>query len=74
MQERTQEQRILERSTGNLTFDKLIMQNSELIKKFDILNDKLENLEKLIGDFIESKKEEVSEGFVMVILIIKFFI
>jgi hypothetical protein len=50
------------------------MQNSKLIKKFDTLNDKLGNLEKLISDFIESKKEEVSERFVMVILIIKPFI
>ena len=65
---------MLEGSTGNLTIDKLIMQNSELIKKSDTLNDKIDNLEKLIVDFIENKKEELSEVFVTVILNMKPFV
>jgi hypothetical protein len=75
MQERTQEglERILG-STGSLTIDKLIMQNSELIKKCDTLNDKIDNLEKIIVNFIENKKEEISEVFITVILIIKPFV
>ena len=62
---------MLEGSTRNLTIDKLIMQNSELIKKCDTLNGKIDNLEKIIVDFIESKKEELSEVFITVILIMK---
>lgn len=82
MQEGTQEgtqeriqgtQEMLEGSTGNLTIDKLIMQNSELIKKCDTLNGKIDNLEKIIVDFIESKNEELSEVFITVILIMKSF-
>jgi hypothetical protein len=65
---------MLEGSTRNLTIDKLIMQNSELIKKFDTLNDKIDNLEKIIVNFIESKKEEISEVFVTVIIIMKPFV
>jgi hypothetical protein len=65
---------MLEGNTGNLTIDKLIMQNSELIKKCDTLNGKIDNLEKIIVDFIESKKEELSEGFITVILIMKSFV
>lgn len=69
MQERMQEEtlNILE-GCGNLTIDKLIMQNSELIKKLNIVNNKIENIEKLISEFIENKKEEISEVFVAVIL------
>ena len=65
---------MLEGSTGNLTIDELIMQNSELIKKCGTLNDKIDNLEKLIVDFIENKKEELSEVFVTVILNMKPFV
>ncbi len=65
---------MLEGSTRNLTIDKLIMQNSELIKKCGTLNDKIDNLEKTIVDFIENKKEELSEVFITVILIMKSFV
>jgi hypothetical protein len=78
MQERPQEtQEGLERmlgSTGSLTFNKLIIQNSELIKKWDTLNNKIDNLEKIIKNFIENKKEEISDVFVTVILIMKHFV
>jgi hypothetical protein len=77
-QEHTQgTQETLERmlgSTRNLTIDKLITQNCELIKKCDTLNDKIDNIEKIIVTFIENKKEEISEAFVTVILITKPFV
>jgi hypothetical protein len=75
MQQETQEglERML-RSSGNLTIDKLIMQNSEILKKWDALNNKIDNIEKLIIDLIESKKEEISDVVLGVILIMKPFV
>ena len=75
MQQETQEglERML-RSSGNLTIDKLIMQNSEILKKWDALNNKIDNIEKVIIDFIESKKEEISDVVLGVILIMKPFV
>lgn len=66
--------RILEDSSENLTIDKLITQNAELIKKINVLNNKIDNIEKLISEFIENKKEEITEVFIMVILITKPFV
>ncbi|RHZ64118.1 hypothetical protein Glove_326g224 [Diversispora epigaea] len=64
-QEETQHEGILEGSTRNLIIDKLIMQNAELIKTCNTLNNKIDNLEKIIVEFIENKKEEISSAFVM---------
>ena len=69
MQEQMQEETLdILKDYGNLTINKLIIQNSELIKKLNIVNNKIENIEKLISEFIENKKEEISEVFVAVIL------
>ena len=54
--------------------DKLIAQNIEIIKKFNILNNKIKNIENLILEFIESKKEEISEVLIMVISIAESFV
>jgi hypothetical protein len=54
--------------------DKLISQNSEIIKRFDILNNKIDNIEIKINEFLENKREEISMAFVTVILIIKPFV
>lgn len=50
------------------------MQNAELIRKFDTVNNKVDNIEKLITEFAENKKEEISPVFITVILIMKPFI
>ncbi|RHZ49674.1 hypothetical protein Glove_518g1 [Diversispora epigaea] len=63
-QEETQHEGILGGSTRNLTLDKLIMQNAELIKTCNTLNNKIDNLEKIIVEFIENKKDEISSEFV----------
>ena len=60
--------------TRNLTLDKLIMQNAELIKTCNTLNNKIDNLEKTIVEYIESKKDEISSEFITVILIAKPFV
>jgi hypothetical protein len=78
MQQETQEtqeevERML-RSSGSLTIDKLITQNAEILKKWDALNSKIDNIEKMIIKFIESKKEEISDVVVGVILIMKPFV
>ena len=75
MQQEMQEEveRML-RSSGSLTIDKLITQNAEILKKWDALNSKIDNIEKMIIKFIESKKEEISDVVVGVILIMKPFV
>ncbi|RHZ90104.1 hypothetical protein Glove_8g77 [Diversispora epigaea] len=40
------------------------MQNAELIKTCNTLNNKIDNLEKIIVEFIENKKDEISSEFV----------
>jgi len=44
---------ILEVSTGNLTFDKIILQNAEIKASLDALHKKFEKFEKIISNEIK---------------------
>jgi len=52
--------------TRNPTLDKLILQNTEVIKNFNTLNNKIDKFEKIIVDFV-NKKEDISLEFIKVI-------
>jgi hypothetical protein len=52
--------------TGNLTFDKIILQNSEIKASIDTLTKKIDNLEKLIINEKQKTSEEKSNTFVNV--------
>ena len=61
-----QEEIFPEGRTRNLTLDKLISQNAEVIKNFNTLNNKIDKLEKIIVDFV-NKREDISPEFIKVI-------
>lgn len=58
-------------STGNLTFDKIILQNIEIKASLDALNKKIEKLEKTISN--ETKQTKLEEGFVNVHMFLNIF-
>jgi hypothetical protein len=66
---------ILEVSTGNLTFDKIILQNAEIKASLDALHKKFEKFEKIISNEIkQTKNEENSKEFINVHTLSIFFV